>query len=184
MTTKPLRLPRGRRAGFAAVVAIVIIALAVLGAIAAIQIEAHQDSTVLGEVHVISGWLRQHDWNSTTILTGGSVLAAVGLVLLLAAVLRPRRLLVRLADPSPDTVSGIARRGLPRDLGSAAASVDGITRAKVKVGRRRVKVTARTAMRDRTGLADAVRTAVEQRLAALAPARSMAVRARIVGKAS
>ena len=76
--------------------------------------------------------------------------------------------------------AGVARRDLARDLARHAGRSDGITAARASVTARTVRVTARTPLRDRTGLADRVRTAVDERMAEIDPARSPRVRVRVV----
>ena len=77
-------------------------------------------------------------------------------------------------------MAGVARNGLARDLAAHARRADGITTARVRVDARTVRVTAGTPLRDHTGLADNVRTAVDTRLAEIELARVPRLRVHIV----
>lgn len=181
MRRRRQQLFRGRRTVLATVVGLVVVALAVLGAVAALQIHAGHDATVLGHVSAIATRLREHTWTDPAVLVTGIVCAALGLVLLLAGLLPARRPLLRLSDLEAHTISGISRTGLVRDLTAVAASVDGVTRARVRLRRRHVVVRARSPLRDRRGLADDVDAAIVGRLESLAPAVPLRVSTSIAG---
>jgi Family of unknown function (DUF6286) len=108
-------------------------------------------------------------WDDVLVLAVASFLAALGLLLLLLA-LRPGRLrAIPLRSEDPYVVLGIARPDLRRYLAWSAESVDGVDRARVKVRRHRVRVSAVSPLHDAGGLTDQVRGALDERLGELAP---------------
>ena len=74
--------------------------------------------------------------------------------------------------------SGVSRRSFVATLRIAAAGVDGIATARIRLSRKKVRAVVRT-NRVTTGIADAVRTAVERRLAEIGPADELTVRIRV-----
>jgi hypothetical protein len=112
---------------------------------------------------------RNLHWDDMLVLAVASFLAALGLLLLLLA-LRPGRLrAIPLRSQDPNVVLGIARPDLRRYLTRSAEGVDGVDRARVKVGRHRVHVRAVTPLHEAGGLTDQVRLAVAEHLDELAP---------------
>ncbi|GAA4512230.1 hypothetical protein GCM10023191_077630 [Actinoallomurus oryzae] len=108
-------------------------------------------------------------WDDVLVLAIASLLAALGLWLLLLA-LRPGRLrAVPLRSQDPNVVLGIARPDLRRYVARAARSVEGVDRARVKVRRHRVRVRAVSPLHDVGGITDQVRVAVAERLDELEP---------------
>ncbi|WP_329244839.1 DUF6286 domain-containing protein [Actinoallomurus sp. NBC_01490] len=108
-------------------------------------------------------------WDDVLVLAIASVLAALGLWLLLLA-LRPGRLrAVPLRSQDPNVVLGIARPDLRRYVARAAQNVDGVDRARVKVRRHRVRVRAVSPLHDVAGITGQVRVAVAERLDELEP---------------
>jgi hypothetical protein len=89
-----------------------------------------------------------------------------------------------LATHEGGAAAGVARHGLARDLAARARRADGITAARVDVGARTVRVTARTPLRDLSGLDERVRAAIDARLAEVELARTPRVRVRIVADRS
>ena len=108
---------------------------------------------------------RVHDtsWNELPVLVGGGAAVLAGCVLLAAAVLRGRPVALALAA-AEGIDAGTPRHGLERSLRAAAEEVDGVAGARLRQGRRKVRVKVRTNRTNRDGLADAVRTAVEKRI--------------------
>ncbi|GAB2487759.1 Asp23/Gls24 family envelope stress response protein [Jatrophihabitans fulvus] len=174
-------LPRRRRALPSTLAALAVLVLAALGSVAAFQVASGRDRTVLGDASDVAARLRDHDWTDVGVLVAGVVLAAAGLLLLLAGLLPARRSLVQLADVDAHTVTGITRGGLTRDLAAVAVGVDGIGSARVRLRRGRARVTARSPLRDVSGMSEAVESAVGERLSVLAPVRPIAVRAVVRG---
>ena len=173
-----VRVPRGRRGAAAIVVALVGLLLAAALAVEALWL-AVQGTTWGFTPGGVAKHLRETRLGSSEVQIVAIVLAVVGLLVLLAAVLPARRHLVELDHDEAAVATGLTRRSLRRTLRAAAESVDGIAAARVKVRRRRLVVHAHTALRHTEGLADRVGVAVENRLADLAPRRSRTVRVRL-----
>jgi hypothetical protein len=77
------------------------------------------------------------------------------------------------------TSAGVSRRSLRRDLTTAAASADGVRTAAVRVRRGRVVATVRTLATDTAGVAEQVRSLLDERLTAIALARRPRLRIRV-----
>jgi hypothetical protein len=108
-------------------------------------------------------------WDDVLVLAVASLLAALGLLLLLLA-LRPGRLrAIPLRSDDANMVLGIARPDLRRYVARAAEDVDGVDRARVRVRGRRIRVRAVSPLHDVGGLTDRVRGTVTERLDELAP---------------
>ena len=114
------------------------------------------------------------------VLAAGGLLALLGAVLMLCALLPGIPQVLPLAAHEGGAVAGVARNGLARDLAAHARRADGVTTARVSVGARTIRVTAGTPLRDHSGLADKVRTAVDTRLAEVELARAPRLRVHIV----
>jgi hypothetical protein len=108
-------------------------------------------------------------WDSTGTLLVASAVAFVGFLLIDIAVIPGRTRAIPLASGDDSLVIGAPRRNLRRSLGWLAADVAGIDKAKVRIGRRSVKVRATTRLRDPAGLHESVQAVVEERLARLDP---------------
>ena len=95
------------------------------------------------------------------------ILIVVG-ALILALQLKPSRVIrLPLRSSHDATDAAVTRRGLAAMLRAAATSVDGISKATVTIRRRRVRITAATAARDRaaaSALTDPVTQALRTRL--------------------
>ena len=177
------RPPRGRRGTAATLVALVAVLLCAAAAVEALRLAT--GATTWGYRSAqLSDRLARTTLDSTAVLVTAIVLAALGLLVLLAGVVPPRRRLVELGGDDATVATGLTRRSLRRTLRAAAEDVDGIVRAPVKVGRRRVVVRATTALRHADGLADRVQAAVQGRLDDLAPTRARRLRVRLDRKES
>lgn len=162
---------RPRRAGAAALAALVVAAFCTVVAVVAIQL-------ILGERPWIDyGAVAGTRWRELPIAVAGGALVLLGLVLVVAAVL-PGRLTVLPLRPD----SGVARQSYRSTLRRAAANVDGVSRAKLTVRRRRLRAKVRTERTNTTGLADAVRSALTERLGQLDPATSPRISVKVVTK--
>ncbi|WP_406312435.1 DUF6286 domain-containing protein [Streptosporangium sp. NBC_01639] len=130
----------------------------------------------------ILGWASSTPWNSPQVLLGGSVLTALGLLLVLLALVpgQPRLIPARTGDP--DLIIGMQRRGFTRSLAHAARQVEGVDHARVTLHGRTAQVRADSSLRDTTGLAEAVRQAVTGRIAALSPVDDHPVRVNVRGR--
>ncbi|SFA77060.1 hypothetical protein SAMN05216266_101327 [Amycolatopsis marina] len=168
---------RPRRTVPATLVSLVLLGICVLVATSAIQL-------LLGERPLLSyakaaSALHELSWNEAPVAVGGVVLAALGLVLVLFAVLPGRPVVLPLAAAGSSLDSGATRRGLRADMRSTAAAVDGVSGAKLTLHKGRASVRVTTNRTNSDGLAEAVRTAIEQRLDEVAPARRPKVRVRV-----
>ena len=110
-----------------------------------------------------SAWAGKTHWADFVIRFWAAVLIVIGLVLL-ALELRPSRVTrLPLESAGQATDAAVTRAGLAGTLRAAAGNVDGISRAAVKVRRRRAKVIATAAARGRPAT-DALRQPVDTAL--------------------
>ncbi|MFJ2031931.1 DUF6286 domain-containing protein [Streptosporangium sp. NPDC087985] len=190
----PAEVPRNRAADRAAsrafrprrVVPAVITAalLTVIGVLVAVEaISALLGRTVRWMPYDrILGWASSTPWNSPQVVLGASVVTVLGLFLLLLALVPGRSRLIPARTGDPDLIIGMQRRGFTRSLAHAARQVQGIDHAQVRLHGRTAQVTADSLLRDTTGLAEAVRLTVTERIAALAPVDDYSVRVNLRGK--
>jgi hypothetical protein len=124
--------------------------LAVGMILAAVIVEIEVIAHRTRHLPVVLDWPGAHDWATRTTWGAAPVmlisigLAATGL-LLLAAQLKPRRpdrLPITSADPATD--AAITRGGLAHSLRRAVTDVDGVSRARVTVKRRRTRIRVTT----------------------------------------
>jgi hypothetical protein len=170
------RLPR--RTVPALVAGLILLAACVLVAVSCVQ-------TIAGAPPALSFAALGRAATSLTlgdprVLAAGGLLVLLGAVLLLCAVLPGTPQVFSLAAHEGGAAAGVSRHGLARDLAARARRTDGITAARVDLGARTVRVTARTPLRDHSGLAERVRAAIDARLAEVELARHPRVRVRIV----
>ncbi|MGW1738796.1 DUF6286 domain-containing protein [Nocardia sp. NPDC001965] len=105
----------------------------------------------------IAQYLHDLTWDDPLVAAVAVAAVALGAVLLLAAVIPGRALVLPLDAVADDDIeAGVARRDLQATLRSAAVSVNGVRSAQVQVRRARVTVTARTDLHDREDLADEI----------------------------
>lgn len=162
---------RSRRALPSTLTALVLFAVSAVVAVSAIQLALGE--APLLRYDALAGWLHDTTWSTPQVAVAGGVAAAIGLILLLVAVVPGK------ARTAPlDEHTSVSMRGLRNALRSAA-HVDGVESAAVKVRRRRVKTVVRTRRSVADGLGDAVRAALEQRVGELAPARPPQVVVRV-----
>ena len=108
-------------------------------------------------------WASRTRWNQLVVQVWSAILIVIGL-LILALELKPRRITrLRLHSREDATDAAVTRAGLARSLRAAAAGVDGISDATVKVRRGRARVAATSAGRGRPA-ADALSEPVTQTL--------------------
>lgn len=131
-------------------------------------------------------WARRTAWISDSIRVTAAILIAAGLVLLIAE-LKPARRSRIAANPvqagAADIDTSYTRRGVAVAIRSAVTDVDGIREASVNVTRRKVKIAATTAAREKAAarnLREPVMAAALQRLAALGLRRPSALSVRVV----
>ena len=163
---------------------VVSVALIAFGVVLAVEVGA----ALFGAPPLLVDWRGAYDagrtdsWSSNPVRVVASVVTAVGLLLLLAQ-LKPRRV-SRLAVSTDDryTDAAVTRAGVRGALRRAAENVDGISGAKVRLGRRRAKVVASTRAGEtglREDLTADIRTAVIDRLTSLELTRPLRVHARV-----
>lgn len=176
------RVFRPRRTVPGVLVAAVLAAAGILGAIQAAS--AALDRPVWNVPHRdFTGPLQDTHWNDTVTLAVAAAVAFIGLALVLAGLIPGRPRAIPLASGDELIVTGVPRRSLRRSLARLAADIDGIDRARVKARHRSIVVRATTRLRDTTGLREDVRTAVQDRLAALDPLWPPRVKVRLRRKA-
>jgi hypothetical protein len=183
MTSAAPRIPRRRRVLPAVVVAVV---LGGLGATVATDVVAVQteNRSLIWPFLRIARDLRTAHWSQTPVVVTAAVGAAVGLLLVLLAVVPGRRKIVAVESGSADVVVGIPARSVRRALTSAARNVDGVGRAEVDYGRRRATVAVTSPLRDPGPLADDVRDALRARLRQFALQRPPEIRVRVRHRAA
>jgi Family of unknown function (DUF6286) len=94
-------------------------------------------------------WSRKTHWNAL-VVTVWSVILIIAGVTVLGPQLKPRRVTrLRLRSDDKATDAAMTRTGLAGALRTAALDVDGISKAAIRVGRRRARITATTAARGR-----------------------------------
>ncbi|MGW0556707.1 DUF6286 domain-containing protein [Streptomyces sp. NPDC002926] len=155
---------RPRRTIPATLTALVMLAACVLITISAIQLITGQSPLI--SYRSVTDTLHSIHWNDTTILIAGGTFTLLGLLLLLVALLPGTPTVLPLAG---DLDAGVTRRSLGHALQNTAASVDGVTRAQLKLGRRTIVARIRTDRTNTAGLSDAVRAALDQRLDQVTP---------------
>lgn len=119
-------------------------------------------------------WLVPHEqwsrWLGEQTLSGGVVralligLVVLGSLLLFAALHRGKPGSLVLPSRTDGVVVTASRRGIERSVSTAAGRADGVRSARVKAGRRTVRVTASTAVRSPGDLQQPVTAAVTGRI--------------------
>lgn len=165
---------RPRRSTPAVLTAVVLLAACVLVAVVAVQLILRQTPWV--SYQSVAGWLHARHWNDVIPLVAGVAAVLAGLVVLSAAVL-PGKLVVLPLEGETD--SGASRHSYRTTLRSAVSGVDGVAGVRVRVKRRKVLARVRTARTTTEGLADAVHAAIERRLTQIGPATVPAIKVRI-----
>lgn len=176
------RMPRGSRPAAALLVALLATAACAFGAVEAISLAVNH--RCLGfDVHAVTRYARTTHWTATAVTVTGAVAVVVGLLVLLAGLLPPRRRVVELDTGDPNLAIGIPAASLRRTLHSRITAIDGISSARVR-GRRRLTITAATGLRDTSGLTEAIQTAATDQLDASAPVHRPRLRVRLRRKNS
>jgi hypothetical protein len=104
-------------------------------------------------------WAGRTRWNALVVTIWSIILIIAG-ALMLAPQLKPRRVTrLKLRSDDKATDAAITRGGLAGALRAAALDIDGISKAAVRVRRRRARITATAAARDRAA-ADTLRQPV------------------------
>ncbi|GAB3570447.1 hypothetical protein GCM10027445_23980 [Amycolatopsis endophytica] len=168
---------RPRRSLPAGLSAVALLAACVLVTTSAIQMIVGQPPIL--SYDAVADALNRTRWDSPGAAIAGGVASALGLVLLLAAVLPGSATVVPLDDDGDGLDAGASRRRLRTTLSAAAAGVDGVSRARLAVRRHRVTAKVRTDRASGEGLADAVYAALERRIAEISLAARPALRVRV-----
>jgi Family of unknown function (DUF6286) len=119
--------------------------------------------------------LRRETWESALARAVGIGLCVLGLLLLLPALRRGRPSALPLAPLAQGVDTSVSRRGLQKTLAAAAGRVDGVRSARAEVGRRKVRVTARSRLRETGELPAQVDRAIRDELDRLALRRPLSV---------
>ncbi|MGI5207609.1 DUF6286 domain-containing protein [Spirillospora sp. CA-108201] len=165
---------RSQRALPALAAALLMTAAGVLTAIEVISAELGDPARVFPY-----GWVRSVDWDGVQARAIFAALALVGAWFVLAAVLPGKSRIVPLHGRDPNLMMGVSRRGLKRSVAAAAEGAPGVSGVSgVRLGPRKVRVVARTPVREPAGLDAGIAEAVRDRLDRLGPvpARSVTVR--------
>ncbi|MEV8633451.1 DUF6286 domain-containing protein [Streptosporangium sp. NPDC051023] len=195
-TTPPVapRVPRNPRADRAAVRAfrprrvVPAVITAALMTVAGVVVAAEVISALLGRplrwipYDRLLAWASSTTWDDPGVLLGAGVITALGLLLVLLAIVpgRPRLIPVRTGDP--DLIIGMQPRSFTRALAHAAEQVPGIDHARVRLRGKTAEVTAHSPLREPAGLVEAVQRTVVERIAALGPLKDYPVRVNLRGK--
>lgn len=161
--------------------ALLSIALIVGGVLVLIEILADRivARPALIHWHGAYDWAARTRWDQNSVRVTCIVIAVVGLILLLVELRRGKP--ARLPTVSDITDAAYTRRAVAATVRSAVDGVDGITHTAVTVKRRKIKVAATTAGRQRytaQSLQEPVTDAARQRLDTLelSPAPALSVR--------
>ncbi|MEJ2889531.1 DUF6286 domain-containing protein [Actinomycetospora aeridis] len=174
---------RSRRTLPATLVALVLLAAGALVATSAVQVLLGR--TPLLAVDAVTEALARTTWQAPAVLVAAGVAAALGLVLLVAALWPGRtHVLPLVADPAlPEIVAGgWHRHDLAARLRRRALAVEGVEGATARVRRRRVRVTTRTHRAATGALREAVATAVRADLDTLGLARRPRLRVTVTSR--
>jgi hypothetical protein len=169
--------PRRRIPGV--LVAAVLVAAGILGCIWAASAALGHALWNISHSHFAGPLQSTVHWDDTGTLLVASVVAFVGFLLIVIAVIPGRTRAIPLASGDDSLVIGVPRRSLRRSLGWLAADVAGIDKVKVRTGRHSVRVRATTRLRDPAGLRESVQAVVEERLARLDPLWPVRVKVRL-----
>jgi hypothetical protein len=173
---------RPRRSLPATLTAVALLAASALVATSAIQMIAGRRPILSYEA--VAETLNRTRWDGWGAVVAGGVAAALGLVLLLAAVLPGSATVVPLDDDGNGLDAGASRRGLRTTLRGVVAEVDGVSSATLAVRRHRVTAKVHTDRASGEGLADAVYAALERRIEEIALAARPALRVRVLSTRS
>ncbi|HEX4247706.1 MAG TPA: DUF6286 domain-containing protein [Pseudonocardia sp.] len=166
---------RHRRVLPASLVALAGLAIAGLTATSCVQLLLHRPPVLpFAAVARLGASLT---WAHPLVMAAGAVLAGLGVVLLAAAAL-PGSPTVLPLQPGRDIDTGATRASLVHTLCGTAADVDGVDRARLRIGRK-IRATVRTPLRDAADLAGQVEAALDRRLDDIALAHRPPVRVRV-----
>lgn len=176
-TTPPRLVRRPARSVPAALLGVLLLVAGLLGVwlLGSLLLDGGWPASAEGALADVGG--RRLD--STPVLVAAGVLAALGLVLLLAALIpgRPsRRLVLRGEVPG---ATAVPHRDLGRRVTRRVETVDGVHSARAALTGRRLDVVARTVVDDSESVLDGARAAAERAVAELRPETPLRTRVRI-----
>ncbi|WP_410582588.1 DUF6286 domain-containing protein [Amycolatopsis sp. lyj-108] len=166
------RLPR--RSIPAVLTALVMLAACVLVAAVAIQLILGQTPWI--SYQSVAGQLHATQWNDPIVAVAGGVTVLIGTLLLFAAILPGRLVVLPLAGGID---SGASRHSYHSTLRASASGVDGVAGATVKVKRRTIIARVRTERTTTDGLSEAVGEAIGHRLAQITPATVPTIKVKV-----
>ncbi|MCM6776348.1 DUF6286 domain-containing protein [Nocardia sp. CDC159] len=152
----------------------VLVALIGLACCAVVVLSLLQRLTGAGEFVSYDGVanrLHEITWADSRGLAAGLIAGVAGVALLALALLPGRSILVPLVADD-EIAAGVGRRGLDAALRAAAQSVEGVRSARVRLRRKRVRITAKASHAHPPELPDAVRAAVDERIGSIGPCAS------------
>ena len=114
-----------------------------------------------------SSWLSEQTFATGVVRAVLIASVVLGLLLLVAALRRGRPGSLALPSGSEGVRVTASRRGIERTVSRAAQRADGVRSARVRAGRRKVRVTAVTGLREPGDLRQRVADAVDERLGEL-----------------
>ncbi|MFD3686396.1 DUF6286 domain-containing protein [Nocardiopsis sp. NPDC058631] len=156
----------------AAVVAAVTVALAGGLALVVITTDLGVLSTPFPGVGGNLSRVSSTPWEAPEAMIASTVAAAVGLTLVLTALLPGTGDRMALRTDDRDTVAGLSPKGLREVNAAGARGVDGVGSVRARGGHRTVRIEVRTHVRGASRLGDRVDAVVRERLEALLPLRS------------
>ncbi len=169
---------RSRRSLPAALVALVLLAGAVLVALSCIQVLVGQPPLL--PFAAIAAAASTVTWNQPAVLIVAGVFTTLGLILLAAALIPGRPTVIGLAQHDGQPDAGATRRSLAQAVAGAAGTVDGVERARARLGSRTITATVLTSLRESQEIREQVQAAITDRLDDIALARRARIRVRVL----
>nr|WP_157553979.1 DUF6286 domain-containing protein [Herbidospora sakaeratensis] len=174
------RFLRPRRKVPAAIAALVLFAAGLLIAVGTISALFGHPVRIVPYDRVVA-WASATTWQDNAVMAAAGAVGIVGALLILIGAVPGRTRLVALRSGDPDMIISTPRRMLARVLGTVAAQVDGVRRARARIRGRQVTVHAGTDLRDTAAVRERVRDAVEDELTKLAPVGRYTVNTKVRG---
>jgi Family of unknown function (DUF6286) len=168
---------RPRRGLTATIAALVLLAACALTATIAVQLIAGQRPLI--RYRSIADIVHRAHWNGTAVGIAGGVAMALGLILLLAALIPGAPTVLPVEQDGTGIDAGASRRSLRSTLRTAAGDVDGVTSAKLRLRRHRIAAKVRTDAHAADDLTEAVKAAIEHRLDQVSPVTRPTLRLRV-----
>lgn len=139
----------------AVLVALALLVISVLAIVEIVWVLALGGSThVLVPYQPTADYLAELTWDSITARAILAGLVIVGILLIAAELRRRKPGLLTLASSGGPVSTGADRRSLQKAAAAAATDVDGISSARARVSRRRIRISATAGLHDARGLQD------------------------------